>query len=65
MLVELTVSSNICEALAARQRKANKPAYLQLISHLEDRTFSASYTALEIGSLGNYYQTTEKTISNI
>ena len=44
MLVEHTVPSEAL--LAARQRKANKPAYLQLISDLEDRSFSVSYNTL-------------------
>ena len=59
-ILELTVPSNTCEALlAAKQRKTNKPAYIQLISDLEDRSFSVSYATLEIASLGHYHQEAE------
>ena len=47
-LLELTIPTNIYEALqAARNRKSRKPLYLQLVSDLEDHGLSVSFLTLE------------------
>ena len=54
-LLELTIPTNMYEALeAARNRKSEKPLYLQLVSDLEDHSLSVSFLTLEIGSLGHF-----------
>ena len=54
-LSELTILTNTYEALqAARNRKLEKPLYLQLVIDLEDRGLSVSFLTLEIGSLGHF-----------
>ena len=54
-LLELTIPTNTYEALqAAKNRKLEKPLYLQLVSDLEDRGLSVSFLTLEIGSLGHF-----------
>ena len=51
-LFELTIPTNTYKALqAAKNRKSEKPLYLQLVSELEDRGLSVS---LEIRSLGHF-----------
>ena len=58
-ILELTVPFNSRDALqAASLRKSNKQSYmyLQLLSDLEERGFSAQYHTLEIGSSGHYEQ---------
>ena len=64
-LLELTIPTNTYEALeAARNRKSEKPLYLQLVSDLEDRGLSVSFQTLEIGSLGHFTSYTVKYLTN-
>ena len=55
-MLELTVCGNTPEALAAAQtRKAGKPEYLQILSHVERNGWKVSYTTIEIGALGHHH----------
>ena len=49
---------------AARNRKSEKPLYLQLVSDLEDRGLSVSFLTLEIRSLGHFTSYAVKCLTN-
>ena len=54
-LFELTIPTNTYEALqAVKNRKSEKPLYLQLVNDLEDHGLSVSFLTLEIRSLSHF-----------